>query len=369
MAMYEGDDMTEVEPKLEGNRKKYIMVTHDESVFYANDGRNKGWFEKGEVQMRGKGPGLSIMVSEFQCACHGTMRYGDMVSRKLFEAGANRQGYWTHEDVVDQLKNEVIPIFKALHPNCMGVFLFDQSSNHKAFAHDALVAARMNRDPHLVPEDKARVKDTTFTMNGRTIKQTMYETRRKRKKNGTVKTYTYFKGVKRILEERGLWHDLDRSPGRENKKWRLFCSNNDSFNNSGNVECCARHCLANQPDFQYQLCALQETLQRAHLLCRFYPKFHCECNWIERYWADIKRYVRQHCDYTFSGLKNVLNDAFDAASPPDQPPIKIRRYYMRCWRYIEAYSRNLNAKDAEKDVCNKFRQKTYLSHRKLGITD
>jgi hypothetical protein len=116
------------------------MVTHDESTFYANDGKEKGWFQQGETQLRGKGPGLSIMVSEFQCPCHGTMRYDGQISRKLFYAGANRDGYWTCEDLVKQLKDEVIPIFNALHQGCIGLFLFDQSANHTAYAPDALVA-------------------------------------------------------------------------------------------------------------------------------------------------------------------------------------------------------------------------------------
>ncbi|SAL98396.1 hypothetical protein [Absidia glauca] len=188
----------------------------------------------------------------------------------------------------------------------------------------------------------------------------------KRRRNGMPKYEAYFIGVKAILQQRGLWHDMDGSEGRQGMKWRLFCGNNTSTHNNGNTECCARHCLANQEDFLCQRGALQEALHPHHIRIDFYPKFYCECNWIERYWADIKRYARKNCDYTYAGLQKTLEDGFNEASPPDGIPTKMRRYYMRCLRYIDAYSRQLNVEEAEVDVCSKFRNTTYISHRKLA---
>ncbi|SAM02738.1 hypothetical protein [Absidia glauca] len=229
MTMYEGEDMEiEILPSLRPGYKMHVMVTHDESVFYANDGKNKGWFLPGEVHLRSKGPGRSIMVSEFQCPCHGTMRHNGMVSKKLFERGSGRESYWTHHDVVKQLQEEVIPIFKALHPNCMGIFLFDQSSNHKAYADDALVASRMNLNPHVHPKNKPKFRKTDFYVKKPTGK---------RRRDGTLKHEMHFIGVKATLQQRGLWHDEDTSAGRTGMKWRLFCGNNNTINNEGNVQC------------------------------------------------------------------------------------------------------------------------------------
>src|ERR1700761_5529068 len=109
------------------------MVTQDESVFYANDGNDKGWIMPGEMRLKPKSQGLSIMVSEFQCPCHGTMRHDGMTARTLFHAGANREGYWTSEDLVQQLKEQALPIFEGLHPGSKALFVFDQSANHKAY--------------------------------------------------------------------------------------------------------------------------------------------------------------------------------------------------------------------------------------------
>ena len=43
--------------------------------------------------------------------------------------------------------HQAIPIFEILHPGCVGVFCFDQSTNHNAMAADALIATRMNLSP------------------------------------------------------------------------------------------------------------------------------------------------------------------------------------------------------------------------------
>jgi hypothetical protein len=171
--------------------QKIVMVTHDESTFYANDGMNKIWLLNNmESQpLIPKGQGQSVMVSEFQCACHGTMKSPsdpNKTSRVLFEAGVNREGYWKSSDMQEQLK-EVITIFEELHPGCKGLFLFDNSSNHSAFAADALKVARMtlndkeistNLDESQNATDKIKrwypFRDTYYNINGRQYKQQIY---------------------------------------------------------------------------------------------------------------------------------------------------------------------------------------------------
>jgi hypothetical protein len=351
------------------------MITHDESTFYANDGKEKSWFLEQESQLTPKGPGLSIMVSEFQCPCHGTMRYNGQIARTLFYAGVNRDGYWRHEDLVQQLKEQALPIFKALHPDCKGLFIFDQSSNHTAYAADALVAARMPLHPkkyrlYKGEKPKYHFRDTTFIDdNGQHKHQAFFTYGERNMADGTPK-HMWFKGVKKILEERGLWHDEDRTEGRQGKAWRLDCNNR---NGKGNPpECCAHHCLADQADFKRQKSALQETLDQYpvnqhRMILEFYPKFHCECNWIERFWSDVKRDVRSNCDYTFAGLKEHLPVALDNASPADEIPTRIRRYYKRCWKYIEAYSNGKDANGAYEEVVKKFVNRVETSHRRLNL--
>jgi hypothetical protein len=65
----------------------------------------------------------------------------------VFLPGASGQGYWKSKNMVYQLEDDVIPLFKLLHPNMTAVFLFDQSRSHKAYPEDTLIASRMNMNP------------------------------------------------------------------------------------------------------------------------------------------------------------------------------------------------------------------------------
>jgi hypothetical protein len=157
-----------VPPTLPPNVKQHVFVTHDESTFYANDHQQYAWLEESESFILPKSQGRSIMISEFHCPCHGTMRAvinGKAVtSRVVFYPGAAYQGYWTSEHMIAQLQ-DVLELFKLLHTGMVGVFLFDQSSNHKAFAKDALVASRMNMGAHEVSKNEVKVRNGFYTNN------------------------------------------------------------------------------------------------------------------------------------------------------------------------------------------------------------
>ena len=46
-------------------RRPIIIITHDESIFSANDGRHQAWIPKESAFLRPKGKGKRIMVSDF----------------------------------------------------------------------------------------------------------------------------------------------------------------------------------------------------------------------------------------------------------------------------------------------------------------
>jgi hypothetical protein len=99
------------------------------------------------------------------------------------------------------------------------------------------------------------------------------------------------KGLKIVLEERGLWQ-----PGL-----RLECK--DKKNNPGKdgKACCARNVMASQPNFKAQHCLLEELLVKRGHLSIFYPTFHRELNYINNFWAAVKQRTWDTCDYTFRG--------------------------------------------------------------------
>jgi hypothetical protein len=59
--------------------------------------------------------------------------------------GKNNEGYWTGESMLAQLQDRVLPIFRKMFPdnNDIGVFVFDNSTCHGAYARDALRVQNM----------------------------------------------------------------------------------------------------------------------------------------------------------------------------------------------------------------------------------
>ena len=318
------------------------IVTHDECIFYAHDDTSKNWLLDDESILKKKGQGRSLMVSDFLCACHGRLKISEedtarlkipSESREIIHPGKNHDGYWKSDDMVGQLRKKAIPLFRAMHPEATGVFLFDQSTNHQAFDPTALVANRMTLHPKV--EKTWKYKDGYYFVNHQKIYQPMFFVD---EDDGVCK----FKGIKRILEERGLWFPA----------LRLECKNEAEGN------CCARHILAAQPDFLAQKSALAQAVEESDNIFDLYPKYHCECNFIERYWGAAKRQARQQCDYKFESLKRVVPQILNEIPLP-----QIRRFSWKACRYIDAHHKGLTGVDAERAV------KKFKSHRRIRLDD
>jgi hypothetical protein len=94
------------------------------------------------------------MVSTFLCECHCILRLDNDLLKQhpdipadstvLINPGANFEGYFKNSDLIAQVKDKALPIFKVLHPDCDGLFMFDNSQNHHAKAPNALNASKMN---------------------------------------------------------------------------------------------------------------------------------------------------------------------------------------------------------------------------------
>ncbi len=88
------------------------------------------------------------MLSEFLCECHGRLSCVTEVkptyaTTKIIP-GKNDDGWWTAPDLLAQVQLKAIPMFERMHPGCVAVFLFDNGTNHGAYADDALNVAKMN---------------------------------------------------------------------------------------------------------------------------------------------------------------------------------------------------------------------------------
>ena len=124
--------------------------------------------ERGHEPIFPKGEGASKMISGFCCPCHGPLvltpearaTHPDLAENaesnpNAFPSGHSfvtidvgkrygEDGYWTSEHLIQQLLDRALPIFNLLHPDCVGLWIFDNSQNHLKMADDALRASKLN---------------------------------------------------------------------------------------------------------------------------------------------------------------------------------------------------------------------------------
>ena len=132
-------------PVLQEGKKEAVLVTHDESTFYCNEGRRYFWLENGKKKLLPKSKGASIMVSGFCGHCHGFMSLpGGSKSYQLFKAGTSREGWFTNQHLVDQF-NGCIDVIRHYHADCELIIAFDNLMTHRARAPDGLDANRLNK--------------------------------------------------------------------------------------------------------------------------------------------------------------------------------------------------------------------------------
>jgi hypothetical protein len=95
--------------------------------------------------------------------------------------------------------------------------------------------------------------------------------------------------------------------------------------------------------------------KRGHQII-FYPKYHCELNWIEMVWGRVKQKVRGACDYTLAGLTKNVPAALAAVNAELR---LLRRYARKAARYMSAYREGATGLLAD------FAVKKYRGHRCL----
>lgn len=123
MTTYEGKKMEPVLPMLGIEERELIFITHDECIFYSNDGKRGIWIHNGMMPLRKKGNGKSIMVSEFISEACGRLQLSEEEKKKYpnvpakvhcyLKPGKNEENYWTIEHLLEQVKKKSYPYFRS----------------------------------------------------------------------------------------------------------------------------------------------------------------------------------------------------------------------------------------------------------------
>ena len=213
--------------------------------------------------------------------------------------GKNRDGWFTNDDLVKQVEDN-FTLFEDLHPNAELLFIFDNSMSHHKRAPDGLDASLITLSDG--GKNIPTMRNTHYFKDNIRCEQSMQHD------NGVKK------GIRTILQERGLWREnmllecqgckakIPHNQRREHYK--------DAFDTTSYIytsQCCARHCLSAEPDFVAQKEWLREIIEsRGHKIL-FLPKYHCELNYIENVWGYMKSVLRRTCDYNFASLLPKVN--------------------------------------------------------------
>ena len=420
--------------------REMVEVVQDECMFATNENRGRMYCAPGGDSAYHKSKGAAHMVSGSLCPCHGPMfvpaedvsaflaANADVDfkwSKKMYEADGRiscmtyiepgkaetKDGHWDGALMVEQTV-EVARIFEWLHPNKVGVFVFDNSTGHGVYPDDALkVTAEIGKGPGGVnapgapartgvgkkKRTKARVpnmrdgwydSDWMQTIEGG--EDTLYynmETGDTQCEHphplhvggcspdddgviGRVAQRMHdsdgvFKGMAIILEERGI--DTSGLKARCTKADRehRHGATADRAGGLGHTgkgcvlgeACCCANLLSSQPDFLAQKCSLQELLEARGHKFRMLPKCHPECNCIEQFWASCKTDTRANCNYTMAGLRARVPIAIDNVSLAT-----VRRYFRRQHRFCSLYRLEGGAERMPWKI-REFVMKKYKGHR------
>ena len=189
----------------------------------------------------------------------------------IFKAGKNCDGYFTADNLIKQV-DTTIDIFEGrTNGFATGLWCFDNAPSHQKRANDALSVQKMPKNPNqgwTHRKGGAWMQNATFA-DGQS--QELYWDLNHPTMPG------WFKGMEQIICECGLLPNVRLLAQCKGFKCEPSCT-----------DCCCQRLLFMQPDFVSQKSQLEEFVVSQGHICDFYPKYHCELNFIEQYWGAAK---------------------------------------------------------------------------------
>ena len=192
------DEPPRIQRDTDKDKKELVIIFHDESILNTNEGQTWMWGESERPAVLPKTKSSGIMVSDFVEEHGGYLRLSpaevenakmlfpsiNPSPRCLLEYGAEKEGYWTSERFMAQIRNAADIADCKYGTTHTIVWLFNQSSCHKKFDELSLQASKI-----LVKDGGSRrVRDTIWA--GKPQKMV--------RDDGSAK------GLRTILHERGI---------------------------------------------------------------------------------------------------------------------------------------------------------------------
>lgn len=346
MCKYDDKTLEPIPPILGPGEKEHVLLPQDECTVSTNDHQRRMWLKDNQQPLKKKGNGRGVHISDWICETTGRLalsaeqiaqqsqlppeaRLKATDARKIIYPGKNYDAWWDLAQLMDQTKIAV-DIFEYLHPDKVGIWLFDCSSAHEGLAADALNVNNMNVNPG----GKQRVmRDTVIPLTNPPPKPGQRDTR------GTTQKMVYPdthpdpelrgkpKGMKVVLQEReSVWDELSsrcsgrvvgkckscqKSQAKKDAERRVAAAeamgqedtlSDKDISQAEEVEmtsesewCCMYRVLSLQEDFVNEKPMIQHYVESRGHVCMFLPKFHCELNPIELLWGYAK--YREFCSY------------------------------------------------------------------------
>lgn len=339
MCKYDDKTLEPIPPTLAPGEKEHVVMAQDETNVSTNDGPRCAWLKGDQQPLKKKGNRRGIHVANWICETtgwlalspeqveaqlllpeHSRLRVTD--ARKIIYPGKNHDAWWDLNQLRDQT-TDAVDIFEYLHPNKVGIWLFDCSSAHKGLAADALNVNNMNVNPggkqkHLcttiIPINNPPPKPGHPDTRGLTQDMVYPDDHPDPKLQGQAK------GMKAVLQERvSVWDELSERCGGKVVGKCKSCSKSqvkkdaerrvaeaeamgmeDTLTDADvaqaeetvtvpeNNWCCMYRVISLQEDFANEKPLLQHYLEGRGHVCMFLPKFHCELNPVEMVWGYAK---------------------------------------------------------------------------------
>ncbi|EGO18931.1 hypothetical protein SERLADRAFT_443479 [Serpula lacrymans var. lacrymans S7.9] len=407
MCKYDDDTLEPIPPELGPGKKEHVVVMLDESIVGTNESAHRCWLKEGEQPLRRKGNGRGVHICGYICETVGQLKLSDEQiteqlklledqrlkvtdSCKIIYPGKNHDTWWDLQQLMDQTVH-AIDIFEYLHPNKVGIWVFNCSSAHEGLAHDALNVNNMNIN---TGGKQRSLRTTIIPLNNPPPLPGKDDTRGRPQSmvfpadHPNEELRNKPKGMQVVLQEHeSVWDELMKrskagKPVGKCKECKMSEVKKDAARRVAEAEamgqedavpeddvaqadqpdiqpvsdwCCMYRVLSLQDDFANEKPMLQKYIEGRGHICMYLPKFHCELNPIEMLWGFMKYRYRKVSDGKFSTAKVLVPQCLNMCDT-----ITIRRFFCKTWRYMDSYSKGLDAYQTA------FAVKVFKSHRRVG---